>query len=194
MRFDSLKDTAVLQYWVLPAAEENLAERYSVTEYLNYENGVTIAWGETMDQETGEHSYSAYLWVLDPEKYFDFENADQYANVAILCSTPEDAERWYVMLQEGVVVMHSANGLDTGYELNAEEALGILSETLADQMADGAALVSYDEGSLNGLTVYIIAYGNNSTDKFTAERFYAVSIYGTVFHYDQLNDEYAIIY
>ena len=192
MRFGSLEDIAVLRYWVLPAAEENLAERYGVTEYLNYENGVTIAWGETMNQEEGEYAYAVYLWVLDPEKYFDFENADQYANVAILCLTPEDAERWYVMLQEGAVAMHSANGLDIGYELNAEEALGILSGVLADQMADGVAFVSYDEDSLNGQTVYIIAYGNHSTDKFTAERFYAVSIYGTVFHYDQLNDEYAI--
>lgn len=110
VRFESRQDGAALLYWVIPNTyDEDPAEfrdRVSSAESKELAGNVVIAWGEDMNQETGETAPCAYYWVVD---------VDWIACVSIQCESPEDAARWYGLLENSAVYIENTaagNGYD----------------------------------------------------------------------------------
>jgi hypothetical protein len=69
---------------------------------------------------------SAYLWITDSEKYFDFEGGQGYVSIEIYGDTREQIKHWYEALKNGAVEIFSLDGMDTT-ERNADEAMSGLS-------------------------------------------------------------------
>ncbi len=114
--FASLQDNTRLEYWAMTEPEDDFLDRYNAKNVVEYGYGITIATVDSMDQETGKYTYGAYLWIVDPEKYFEFESVSDYVTVAVICDTAKEAERWYGLLKEEAVYISSANGRDMGEE------------------------------------------------------------------------------
>jgi hypothetical protein len=189
VKFEGISAMSSLYYWMEEDFEEHPENDHFVKEYKEKDDGSTVAWGQ--DEEYG--IYLAYIWVVDPELYFGFESADWHAAVMIECPSEEYAKIWYENLDAEVVKFYTADGLDDSYFRTADEAMEILSKKMAESgiKLEGAALADYGEDELNGLKVYIFAYGKNDSDKFTAEEFFGVSVYGEVYRYDQISNEYS---
>lgn len=75
-----------------------LKDRMALTEGVTLAgNGVT-GYGESVDQATGERSWSAFYWVVD---------TDFVANVEIRCENQTAAQQWYTQLQAGTVYLEA---------------------------------------------------------------------------------------
>jgi hypothetical protein len=124
---------------------------------------------------------SAYLWITDSEKYFDFEGGQGYVSIEIYGGTQEQIEHWYEALKNGAVEIFSLDGMDAT-ERNADEAMSGLSETIG---AENGTLSLECEETLNMETVYIVLHKTAA-----AEKYYAVSASGSIYNYDPDSDEY----
>jgi hypothetical protein len=75
-------------------------------------------------------------------------------------------------------------------DLDEDTAMNILSGVLSDIMQDNTAIVSYGEDVVNGEKCWIFAFGKNTSEKFTAEDFYAVTNNGYIYILDFISNEY----
>jgi hypothetical protein len=187
-KFDSVNANARMSYWMEEDFVEHPEKADFVKEYKELGNGSTVALGQ--DEEYG--TYLVCIWIVDPELYFGFESADWHAAASIECPSEEYAKIWFENLKSGAISFYTADGLDDSYFRTAGEAMEILAEALAKsgKQVEGAALAEYGEDTLNGLKVYLFAYGMNSEEKYTAEEHFGVSVYGEIYQYDLIGNEY----
>lgn len=187
-RFPSLNDDSVLHYWVIPNTDGTTPENFYDTTpatIIGIEKNVVYGWGNELNQLTGEETVNAYYWLVKKE---------WIACVAICCQTEDEAFVWCkkIIDDKSVFVEDCGEIAEEVSVFSESEAMDILSDVL--DMAEGTAIVSYGEDTINGIHCWTFAYGSNSPEKFTAEVHYAVTDYGRILVFDSETAGYKELY
>lgn len=76
-----------------------------------------------------------------------------------------------------------------------QEAMDYLEEELIRQkvLVEGTALVAEGEEMKDGVKQWFFAWGNNTAEKFTAERRFSVDESGQIWEYDAVSDEWKLM-